>query len=207
MSLKTAIVRQFGKPTSLVGKLAGHIMARRSSNRLRNQRTVELMNLQPDSRVLEIGCGPGLALALCAETVSEGRIIGLDHSPVMIEQARKRLEASGSESSVDLVFGGVDRLKEWPGAFDRVYSLNLIQFIADKTDFFQRVFATLDQGGICLTTYQPRLDNEDPNGASAMADKVTRIMKEAGFKQVVRIGIVAGPSPALCVIGQKEVRR
>ncbi len=36
MSLKTAIVQQFGKPSGLVGKLAGHIMARRSSNRIRN---------------------------------------------------------------------------------------------------------------------------------------------------------------------------
>ncbi len=91
MSLKSVIVAQFGKPSGLLGSLAGRIMARRPSNRFRNARTVELLQLAPDSRVLEIGCGPGLALAGCARIVTAGRIVGLDHSAMMIRQARARL--------------------------------------------------------------------------------------------------------------------
>ena len=58
VSLKSKIVAQFGQPSGPLGALAGRIMAARTSNRFRNEKTVELMNLHPDSRVLEIGCGP-----------------------------------------------------------------------------------------------------------------------------------------------------
>ena len=205
MSLKNAIVRQFGNPTGLVGKLAGHIMARRSSNRIRNRETVELMKLRPNSRVLEVGCGPGLALARCAEIISEGRIVGLDHSPVMIKQARKRLAANGQSDSVDLLVGGVDRLDNWPASFDEVYSLNVIQFIPSKLDFYGRVFTILDQGGRCFTTYQPRLDNTDPGGASWMVEEVTQVMRSVGFEDIVSVNIVAGKSPAVCVVGERPI--
>ena len=174
-------------------------MARRSSNRIRNRQTVDLMRLEPDSRVLEIGCGPGLALAQCSETVSSGRIVGLDHSPVMLEQARKRV----GSGQVELIVGGVDQLDQWSGEFDRIYSLNVIQFIADKQDFFRRVSSTLDAGGRCFTTYQPRLDNDHPDGADRMAEEIVRLMGEVGFTQIDRSRIDAGPTPAWCVYGTK----
>ena len=58
-SLREAIVRQFGRPTGIVGRLVGLVMATRTSNRERNRRTIELLQIQPDDRVLEIGYGPG----------------------------------------------------------------------------------------------------------------------------------------------------
>jgi cyclopropane fatty-acyl-phospholipid synthase-like methyltransferase len=201
MSFKTAIVGQFGKPSGLIGELAGRIMARRSSNRLRNQRTVELVALQPGSRVLEVGCGPGLALTHCAEQAGIGRVVGLDHSSVMIGQARKRLQDASLLEKVTLHFGGVERMADWPMAFDRIYSLNVIQFIPDKAGYFRMVYETLDTGGMCFTTYQPRMDNGDPNGAALMADAIAALMQIAGFGTIVRTEINAGSTPALCVSG------
>ncbi len=93
MSLKAAKVRPFGESTGMIGERVGHIMARRSSNRTRNRQTVERMRLQPDSPVLEVGCGPGLAPDRCAGTARDGRAVGQDHSPTMIARARRRLTA------------------------------------------------------------------------------------------------------------------
>ena len=204
MSLKTAIVRQFGKPSGLIGGLAGHIMARRSSNRIRNRRTVELMDLKPNSRVLEFGCGPGLALALCAETIGKGRIVGIDHSPVMIRQAKQRLAKTGLDENVELFTGGIERLSELAAPLDRVYSLNVIQFINDKADYYQRVFNILATGGVCFTTYQPRLDNDNPNGAAQMADRIEAEMISVGFADVTKTKISAGETPAICVSAIKQ---
>ena len=203
MSLKTAIVRQFGKPTGIIGALAGHIMARRSSNRIRNRQTVEMMSLNPYSRVLEIGCGPGLALAQCAETVTAGRIVGLDHSSVMIRQARQRLGSVSALPRVELLVGCIEQLADWPEAFDRIYSLNVIQFIGDKSEFFRQVFALLDQSGMCFTTYQPRLDNDNPDGAYQMADDVAQLMQESGFVRIERAQIDGVLPAAICVFGFK----
>ena len=203
MSLKTAIVRQFGKPSGLVGSLAGNIMARRSSNRIRNKKTVDLMQLQTDSRVLEVGCGPGLALALCAEHISDGRVVGLDHSPVMIKQAQRRVLRAEHATKVALHVGGIEKLQDWQSAFDRIYSLNVIQFIPNKADYFRAVLDALDTDGTCFTTYQPRLDNDDPNGAAAMADEISALMQSVGFQKIDCTEIAAGPTPAICVSGIK----
>ena len=62
LRLREATVRQFGRPTGFVGRLVGLVMATRVSNRERNRRTTELVEIQPGDRVLEIGYGRGLAI-------------------------------------------------------------------------------------------------------------------------------------------------
>ncbi len=67
MSLRKTIVGQFKNPHGYLGRIAGWIMANRRSNRERNDWTVDLLNIRSRDRVIEIGCGPGLALAACLE--------------------------------------------------------------------------------------------------------------------------------------------
>ena len=62
MNLQNVIVAQFQQPRGLLGQIAGWIMDHRPSNRDRNHWTVKLLHIQPQDQILEIGCGPGLAL-------------------------------------------------------------------------------------------------------------------------------------------------
>jgi len=203
MSLKSYIVGQFRKPTGLLGALAGRIMANRPSNRQRNAATVALMDLVSDSRVLEIGCGPGLALELCTGIVTGGRIVGLDHSATMIRQAEKRIKKAGHRGRVEFFLGGAERLAQWTDAFDRVYSLNVVQFIADKPALFAAIRAALAPGGRVFTTYQPRVSN-DPTAASAeMALRLEAVLNEAGFVGIERHDIAVEGEPAFCISARK----
>jgi hypothetical protein len=54
---------QFHQPTGAVGHVVGWIMGRRSSNVARNRWAVQLLDVQPADRVIELGCGPGVAIA------------------------------------------------------------------------------------------------------------------------------------------------
>src|SRR5262245_42259295 len=58
--LKNFPMRAFGRPKGLVGRLGGIVMA--WSNRRIATRTVELLNIEPSDRVLEIGFGPGAGI-------------------------------------------------------------------------------------------------------------------------------------------------
>ena len=58
-----AIVGQFGHPRGVAGNVAGWVMTHRPSNRRRNSWVTSLLEVQPTDRVLEIGFGPGLAIA------------------------------------------------------------------------------------------------------------------------------------------------
>lgn len=204
MSLKSYIVRQFAHPHGAIGWLAGHIMARRTSNRIRNAQTVALMDLQPDHQVLEVGCGPGLALQQAAETVISGHVVGLDHSPIMIRQSERRLRATGLSGRTETVVGGVEKLKDWENRFDRIYSLNVVQFLPDKAEFVRLAWNSLVAGGGLYTTYQPRLESDHAAIANQMANSIETLMSDAGFESIERSELVAGGAQVFCVSGFKR---
>jgi len=48
---------------------------------------VEQLDLRPDHRILEIGCGHGVAATLVCERLETGHLTAIDRSPRMIEAA------------------------------------------------------------------------------------------------------------------------
>ena len=90
-----AVVRQFGHPRGMIGNVAGWVMGHRSSNRQRNIWVVSLLDVQLTDRILEIGFGPGLAIAELSRRIGPaGHVYGIDHSDVMLRQASSRSAAS-----------------------------------------------------------------------------------------------------------------
>ncbi|MCL4368055.1 MAG: class I SAM-dependent methyltransferase [Actinobacteria bacterium] len=78
----------FGQPRGSLGRVAGWIMAR--ENVRVNRLVVALLAIGPEDSVLEIGCGPGVALADAAGRASRGFVSGVDPSAVMVAQAERR---------------------------------------------------------------------------------------------------------------------
>ena len=77
------------RPHGLGGHVAGWVMAHRSSNRRRNQWVVSLLDVQPADRVLEVGFGPGVAVAELSRRASRGMVMSVDHSEVMLARRRR----------------------------------------------------------------------------------------------------------------------
>src|SRR5262249_7519402 len=77
-AIVTAIVRQSRPPRGGVGNVAGGVMAHRPSNRQRNCWVASLLEVRPTDRVLEIGFGPGLAIAELSRRIGPaGHVDGL----------------------------------------------------------------------------------------------------------------------------------
>lgn len=207
MTLRDVVVGQFRKPHGPLGHLAGWIMANRGSNRQRNAWTVDLLDIRPADRILEIGCGPGLALKLCAERAPHGRVVGLDHSLTMLKQARARNAAAVGGGRVGLRLGGLEALEMLPGPFDKVLSANVAQFFADKEAAFRSIFDVLAPGGTVATTYQPRHGNADRSDALRFADAITTHMVSAGFETLRTEELPLRPVPVVCVLGVRPANR
>src|SRR3954468_24737416 len=106
--LKRRMIGHFHPPHGLGGRVAGWVMAHRDSNRRRNVWVVELLDVQPEDRVLEVGFGPGIALGELAARGPRGPrdapqeraahppgggVYGIDRSGVMGERASRRTRA------------------------------------------------------------------------------------------------------------------
>jgi len=56
---------------------------------------LEVADLQPGARVLDIGCGTGASVANAAQLVGpEGHVTGADISPTLLALAKDRLSAA-----------------------------------------------------------------------------------------------------------------
>ena len=86
-------IGQGHRPRGAAGSVTGWVFAHRPSNRQRNRWVVSLLGVQPTDRVLEIGFGPGVAVAELVRA-GAGHVYGADHSPVMLRQASRRNAAA-----------------------------------------------------------------------------------------------------------------
>ena len=88
------------------------------SERLR--RIVERLEVQPTDRVLEIGCGHGIAATLICERLSRGRLTAIDRSEKMIEAARRRNAAYIDAGVAEFLLGDLESVDLGERRFDKI---------------------------------------------------------------------------------------
>ncbi len=158
--LSAAVVRhltsQFHRPRGPLGLLAGRIMSRRGSNVDRNLWLVDLLAPEPTDRVLEIGPGPGVAMAAMAARVTNGSLVAVDHSTTMLRQTAARNREAMSAGRLQLIEGRAEQLPAELGPFDRIYAMNVWQFWDDQEALVASLVERLAPGGRLALGYQPR---------------------------------------------------
>ena len=128
MNLWVKISSQFGKPTGFLGSIAGFIMSHRKSNIERNEWAVELLKPNPYDKVLEIGFGPGIAIKMISEIITNGIIFGIDHSEKMVLHAQKINNIAVKEGKVILICSSISNMPQVNYKFDKVLDVNSFQF-------------------------------------------------------------------------------
>ena len=202
MSIRSVLVAQFEQPCGFLGHIAGWIMANRPSNREPSHWTVDLLDLQTQDRVLEIGCGPGLALKACLARIGKALVVGLDHSQTMLDQAQARNAWAISAGRLELRLGRLEDLCATNELFDKIYSVNVMQFLSDKAEAFTTLYLLLKPGGVVATTYMPRHKNPTRADALTMASEMKGHMEKCGFVGIRIEELPLEPVPAFCVLGE-----
>jgi len=164
-----------------------------------------LLSLVPSGgTVVEIGIGTGGLLADL--TALADRVIGVDHSPAMLEEARRRLTSSGVEG-VDLRLGEMTHLP-LPDASAGCALLNMVlHHAADPAAVLAEIRRVLAPGGALLIADLARHERE--TAREQLADQwlgfdeaeLAGWMKDAGFCEVIcqRIEGTVGQETVLVV--------
>ncbi len=193
-----AFASQFSHPHGPLGWMAGTIMA--VENRQRNDLAVACLDVRPCHHILEIGFGPGVTIKRLAEQIGTGSVTGIDSSPVMVSQARKRNALAVQQGRVSLHRGSVERLPFAADSFDRVLAVNSCHHWPDPVANLEEVRRVLQPGGLLVIAEQPVWAEANADD-HRIANDLAAQLRAAGFDAVEIVTRRMRPAPTICVRG------
>jgi trans-aconitate 2-methyltransferase len=107
------------------------------------RQVLERLPLEGDEVILDAGCGSGAVTKLLLERLPRGRVIGVDGSQAMIDEARTNLAHWGD--GVDLRVGDLLALEQ-DEPVDAVFSNATFHWIPDHEELFGRLRAAMKPG-------------------------------------------------------------
>jgi SAM-dependent methyltransferase len=106
-----------------------------------------LASLKEGEVVLDLGSGGGIDCFLAASRVGQnGRVIGVDMTPEMLERARENA-SKGNYGNVDFRLGEIEHLPVADNSVDVVISNCVINLSPDKAQVFEEAYRVLRPGG------------------------------------------------------------
>lgn len=98
-------------------------MIRRMSERL--EAVVEQLGVEPDDRVLEIGCGHGVAATMVCERLEGGRLTAIDRSAKMIAAAAQRNAPYVEAGKAEFLVANLEDVDLGERRFDVIYAVRV----------------------------------------------------------------------------------
>ena len=202
------LARNFRKPTGILGRLVGNLMARGNEHEVRW--TVSLLNIQPDQHILEIGFGPGVAIEYASQKAVHGLVAGIDFAETMVQVARKRNAPAIKAGRVDLRHGEVSAVPYANDSFDTAFAIHCIYFWPKPIEGLTEIRRVLRPGGLLAVTIMPKdkwpPERTPPPDVFTLygTDEVAQLLSEAGYRDV-RVEPYPRPDefPGACVLGSK----
>ncbi|HET7697260.1 MAG TPA: methyltransferase domain-containing protein [Vicinamibacterales bacterium] len=108
------------------------------------RRVLERLPLEGSEVVLDIGCGTGHLTAEIAGRVPAGRVVGVDRSSAMVQQAAAWLRQRAPQAAVVLADAGALPFRR---AFDAAFSGATFHWIHDHAALFRSIVTALRPGG------------------------------------------------------------
>lgn len=109
-------------------------------------RLIQSASIQPDDRILDVGCGTGIVARLISSNVNfRGTITGIDLSSNMLAVARAMSDQN--KQSIAWHEGRVESMPFQNGSFDLVVCQEALQFFADRKLALAEIHRVLSREG------------------------------------------------------------
>ncbi len=121
----------------------------RFSHKPHIKKDIRWLEIPPDCRILDVGCGSGWAVYEMSRYAVKGRLIGIDISSAMVAKANS---SYGEPDRVTFLQGEAEQIPLEDNSFDLVVSFESVFFWPDISKALMEIHRVLVPGG-CLAIF------------------------------------------------------
>lgn len=157
------------------------------------------MGIEAADRVLEIGCGHGIAVSLICQRLTTGQVTAIDRSASMARLASQRNASHIAAGRAAIVAADLDNADLPEGTFDKVFSVNVSLFwLGTGPGQIERVKRLLAGDGTLYVFHEP----PKPSIAKTILDKAEATLRRHGFTTARHRVTGRRGLPLTCVAGR-----
>lgn len=158
---------------------------------------VELLDVQPGDRLLELGCGHGVAVSLVCERLDGGRIVALDRSAKMTDATRKRNAVWIERGTASVLTTSLDEADLGRAAFDKVFGVHFpVLLRGEPSRELDVIRGCLAHGGTLHVIFQPFSAGQ----VDATVTRLRTVLDGQGFPVADVRRRAASPAPVVNVV-------
>jgi SAM-dependent methyltransferase len=163
---------------------------------------VDTLEVGPADRLLEVGCGHGVAVSLICERLTTGTITAIDRSPKMIEMATRRNREHVDTGRALFEAVALEDAELGDRRFDKVFAFNVAPFWQQPEMALGAVREHLASDGAVYIFWDAR--HFAPEGARDLGNELADRLREGGFSVDRMLVEDLRPVPAVCAIGRPQ---
>ncbi len=165
---------------------------------------VDTLEVRPADRLLEVGCGHGVAVSLVCERLTTGTITAIDRSPKMIELASRRNREHVDAGRALLHAVALEDADLGDQRFDKVFAFNVAPFWQHPEAALRAIREHLAQDGAVYIFWDAR--HSAPKRARDLGNELVGRLREGRFSVDQVLVEDLRPVPAVCVVGRPQGR-
>jgi SAM-dependent methyltransferase len=141
---------------------------------------VDVVDPGPADRLLEFGCGPGVAAELVCARLTEGTLVAIDRSAVAVAKTRRRNAEHVRAGSLDVRECALTDLRLPAGSLDQAFGVDVNVFWTSSAEGELAVLrAALRRGGRLSVLY-----GTGPTGPDRITAVVADRLRTSGFADI-----------------------
>jgi SAM-dependent methyltransferase len=161
---------------------------------------VRVLDPAPSDRVLEVGCGHGVAATLVCERLDGGRLTAIDRSAKMIDMATRRNEEHVAAGRAVFETVALERADFGEERFDKVFGVH-VAALWKSDEALAAVRGCLAPGG-ALYVIDQAPGWRTGTDAQASTEKVVAALRDRGWRVDEPIVEELGTAPVACVVAR-----
>lgn len=150
------------------------------------------LNVRPDARVLDAGCGGGANVSRLLRLCPDGKVFGLDYSDVSVTESRKVNRLAIAQGRCRIIRGDVSSLPFEEKTLDVVTAFETVYFWPDMERAMSGIYSALKPGGVFLVCNESNGHDKNAVRFSQVIDgmklydkrELEGFLKRAGFSSV-----------------------